>query len=124
MKQQQVDMKRFEIIMETLGAMRKSSSGFDPDEYTALMLEAVYCGPPEFVEFIKNDAIERMKTIKMPPVLHVTEEGLPVYSMNQIAKHFNTTEEKLNATFERLAKVRPENYITINAPPPRKYPVH
>lgn len=110
----QVNMVKFEEALEKMRVMGESSDRCDMMEYSALMVEALTYGTPEFAEFVKNDL---SRGLTLPPVKFVSEDGFSVYSLEELAAHFNTTVEQLEATHNRLSKVRPDLYLTDGGPP-------
>lgn len=102
MKQQKVNPERFAIIIKTATEMLTSQKVFTQDAYTDLVLEAISCGPPSFAEYMQE---ELLSILEMPTLQHMIEEGIPICSMEQVAMYHHRSDEILNATYERLAKV-------------------
>lgn len=83
---------RFFELLKQLNSMDA-----DTPECTALLMEAMHCAPPRFM-----DAAAEIAADFIPQATHVNEQGQPVYSVQEIAQHFGKTEEEVQDDMQRL----------------------
>lgn len=100
MKQQNENPERFATIIKTATEMLTSQKVFTQDAYTDLVLEAISCAPPSFAKYIQD---ELLGILEKPTLQHMMEEGIPIYSMEQVTRYHHRSDEILNAATERLA---------------------
>ena len=77
----------------------KELKGMDPDtpEFTELFMQAMRCAPKQYM-----DAAMQATEEFLPQATHVNEQGQPVYSVQEIAQHFDKPVEQVQDDVQRL----------------------
>ncbi len=94
------DPEKFRSLIEQYESLHDKET----DDALQLLARALSFAPPEIREAMRA----KMHELEMfPPVLYVDSEGQPVFTSEQLAKHFGMTIEEVEQKATELMKEEP-----------------